>query len=305
MAENIFSSRLQRMVWCSALLLAASSAAAAVITGTANEVAPNVRHPNGNIYDQVLLTGTAATVQNDPGQITRVSWVDLNSDIVQAEFGGAGSLTITLAGSSGPAPATKYNQPLVSYMRGHASLTVVGSDATTVISIYSVGTLTALNQSLFRSGEMYDGVADVQNLTIVANPINPNGSTFGAIRAGDAHFWGTSGVVGISATNIQVQDIVVIGDLWANDTATPVLTFGRASQFAAMTVAGGDLSQPNGQPILATGYAYSVNMTEGRTSNNLVLPQQWPRAQLLRDSGLETLPSTPTAIFPENPQPLR
>lgn len=32
----------------------------------------NIRHPNGNVYDQVLLTGAAATVTADPGQVTRI-----------------------------------------------------------------------------------------------------------------------------------------------------------------------------------------------------------------------------------------
>ena len=292
------------MGWCCSLLLAANSAAAAVVTGAATEVASNVRHPNGNIYDQVLLIGSAATVQNDARQITRVSWVDLNDDIVQVEYAGAGSLTLALDAATGPAPARKYNQPTVSYMKGHASLTIVGSDATTAIGIYSVGTLTALNPALFRTGEMYDGIADLQSLTIVANPLNPNGSTFGGIWAGNAHFWGTSGVVGIIATKVQVQDIVVIGDLWAIDTATPMLTVGSASQFGAVTIAGGDLSQPNGKPIQATGYAYGVNLVEGRTSNNVVLPAQAPRAQLMRDGGLETLPTQSRPIFFENPQPL-
>lgn len=290
------------MAWCWCLLLAASSATAAVVTGSANEVAPNVRHPNGNTYDQVLLTGTAATVRSDPGQVTRVSWIDLNDDILQAEFGGAGALTITLAGSSGPAPAQRYVQPGVSYMKGHASLSIVDSDATTIINIFSVGTLTALDQSLFRRGEMYDGIADLQNLTIVASPVNPNGSVFGAIRAGNVHFWGTSGTVGIAATKVHVQDVVNVGDLWAIDAANPVLTFGSFSQFGGLFIAGGNLSQPNGKPILATGYAYGVYMAEGRTSNNLVLPRQWARAQLMRDSGLETLPSQPSGPFIENPQ---
>jgi len=279
-------------------MLAASSAMAAVVTGSATEVASNVLHPNGNIYDQVLLTGASATVKSDPGQITRVAWVDLNDDIVQAEFAGAGELTVALLdGASGPALAYKYNQSVL-YMRGHALLSIVHSDATTVIGLYSVGTATAVNQSIFRPGQMYDGIADLQSLRIIADPVNPNGSTFGQIRAGNAHFWGTSGIVGIAAANVQVQDNVIIGDLWAIDAATPVLTVGQSSQFGAVTVAGGDLAQPNGKPIVATGYRYQVNMVEGCTSNNVVLPAQTPRAQLMLDTGeVVTLPVTPGGPF--------
>src|SRR5262245_23685258 len=58
----------------------------------------NISHPNGNVYDQVLLKASAITVTADPGQVTRVSFLDLSGDIVQAEFGGAGTLTISLDG---------------------------------------------------------------------------------------------------------------------------------------------------------------------------------------------------------------
>jgi hypothetical protein len=282
------------------LTFLSSGATAAVVTGNALEFNPNITHPNGNVYDQVLMTGTTATVKTDPGQVVRVSFVDLNDDIIQVEFGGAGTLTVALAAATGPAAAKKYNQPGVLYMKGHAALTVSDSDATTNISVFSVGTMTALDPGLFRTDEFYDGIADLQNLVIVANPVNPNGSTFGAIRMGNVQFWGTSGIVGISATKIQVQDVVRVGDLWALDTATPTLTFGSASQFGSVDVAGGDLSQPNGSAVQAQGYFYSVNPTSGRTSNNILLPAQALRVQLQRDSGVETFPSN-RPPFNENP----
>jgi hypothetical protein len=264
-------------------------------------VGTNLLHPNGNIYDQVLLTGVSATVRSDPGQVARISFVDLNGDIVQVEFSGAGSLTIDLAAATGPAPAKKYNQAGVSYMTGHAALTILGSDATTNVGIFSVGTATAVNQSLFKAGEMYDGIADVQNIRIIVDPTKPNGATFGGIRAGNAQFWGTSGSVGILATQVQVQDVVVIGDLWTIDAANPVLTFGVSSQFGGVTIAGGDLSQPNGKPIEATGYEYGVYMAEGRTSGGLVLPQQQPRAQLSRGGIYYTIPISTGPVFPGFP----
>lgn len=98
----------------------------------------DIRHPNGNAYDQVLLTGPACTVTADPGQVTRVSFIDLSDDIVQIEFSGAGSLTVRLEQPTGPANPLKYNQA-VGYMKGHASFYLVGADATTNVSIFSVG----------------------------------------------------------------------------------------------------------------------------------------------------------------------
>lgn len=51
---------------------------------------------NNNTFDQVALQGAAATITADPLQITRMSFVDLNDDIVQVEFSGAGSLSLVL-----------------------------------------------------------------------------------------------------------------------------------------------------------------------------------------------------------------
>ena len=49
----------------------------AAITGQGTEVLSNVVHSNGNVYDQVLMTGSSVTVTADAGQVTRVSFLDL------------------------------------------------------------------------------------------------------------------------------------------------------------------------------------------------------------------------------------
>ena len=72
---------------------------------------PDIVHPGtGFTYDQILLGGPAASVTADPGQILRISYIDLNDDIVQVEFSGAGTLSLVLDAASGPALPTKYNQ---------------------------------------------------------------------------------------------------------------------------------------------------------------------------------------------------
>lgn len=253
------------------LVLTIADLPAASVTGQAIEVASNIRHPNGNIYDQVLLQGTSATIRNDPDQITRISFIDLSDDIVQVEFGGAGSLTVTLESATGPAPAVNYHQPSVLYMRGMATVRISGSDATTWLTIFSVGRITALDQTLFHSDVTYDGWADLALVDIVPNPENPNGSTFGGIRAGNTHFWATKGYAGIWAPSIQLQDSVLVSDVSAYDDATPVLVFGRFSQFGLVRVAGGLLKQPNGR-ALVLDYRCSIAMTSGTNSHGLVIP---------------------------------
>jgi len=229
----------------------------------------DITHPNGNVYDQVLMKTSAITVTADAGQVTRVSFLDLQGDIVQAEFSGAGSLSISLDNFTGPAAPTKYIQPGIQYVSGLATFTVQGADSTTNFSVFSVGSATALNQTLFDTTHTGgDNFATVQRLAIVANPNNPNGSTFGGINAGNAVFTGSSGVVGISAANVQVQSAVKIADLDATGTANPTLIFGTASQFGDILVTGGDLIQTNGKAINDTGsYHYGIQLVAGTTSS--------------------------------------
>ncbi len=254
------------------------------ILGGGTEVGSNIVHANGNVYDQVLMTGSAVSVTADAGQITRVSFLDLSGDIVQVEFSGAGLLNVSLDSDSfkGAAEATNYNQPGVKYVTGLASFTILGSDASTNFSVFTVGSATAhngLNNPIF-AGDKLGGnnLADIQRLTIVADPANANGSAFGGIRAGNAVFAGSSGVAGISAANVAVQNVVVIGDIYATGSATPSLNFGANSQFGSVTVAGGDLVNAN--RISNPGYAYNVVLNAGTTSGGATLPAQDTLGQL-------------------------
>ena len=232
----------------------------------------DIVHANGNVYDQVLMKTSAISVSNDANQITRVSFLDLQGDIVQAEFSGAGTLAVSLDQATGPAAATNYAQPGVLYMSGLASFSIQGSDSTTNFTLFTVGSGTAHNGQL---NPIFDGgltggnnTADVARLTIVANPANPNGSNFGGIRAGNAIFSNSSGPTGISAANVHIQDVVVVGDINATGTATPTLIFGANSQFGSVTVSGGGLVSSNGAAINNTGsYVYDISLAAGTKSN--------------------------------------
>ncbi len=116
-----------------------------------------------------------------------------------------------------------------------------------------------------------NNVADVQRLTIVADPSNANGSTFGGIRAGNTVFGGSAGVVGISAANVQVQDTVVIGDINTTGSGLPTLTFGSSSNFATLRVAGGDLQ--NGNSLISSGIR-AISYTAGTDSAGRAIPAQ-------------------------------
>ncbi len=271
-------------------------------SGSSPDSYQNITAPNGNVYDQVLMTGASVTVTADAGQVTRVSFLDLSGDIVQAEFGGKGTLTISLDQFKAAAPADKYNQPGVSYVSGLATFTIQGEDASTNFGVFSVGTATANGGAvnlLFAGGKTGgNGVADVAKLLIVADPQNPGGfSTMGGIRAGNAVFADSLGVVGISAQNVQVQGPVIIGDIDASNAGVPSLVFGAQSQFATLVVAGGDLLQSNNVSIQTGGALGSVAINTVNSQDGTNASGTTVRSQVIPTN----IPNTTTATFANAP----
>jgi hypothetical protein len=272
-------------------------ASAAKVAGSGTELLPgNIRHPNGNTFDQVLLTGTAETITADSGQVTRTSFIDLNDDIVQIEFSGAGSLSIVLDQASGPAAPLNYEQPTVGYMKGHAGIIITGADETTNMSVLTVGRATAFDRTggfnilqaigpannpdnngspLFvgRGATRYDGIADLAYIAISS----PTGK-FGGLRASNASFFATRGFTGIYAPGIAFQGPVFVGDINAFDAATPVLLLGSAED---VRITGGDLAQSNNSAVQVSGFS-RLNFTAGGDSGGHTLPAQTNRAVLLQ-----------------------
>lgn len=241
------------------------------VLGAGQEVGSNIVHPNGNVYDQTLLTGSAVTLTADPGQVSRASWVDMNNEIVQVEFSGAGTLSIVLAVPSGPAPAQNYNQPGVAYMKGHAGLVITGANRSTNVSIFSVGRMTAVNQAIFRDDVNYEGVANLAFLAILSDD-----GGFGGIRAGNANFWSTRGVTGIFAPRVHFYGPVYLCEITATEDATPMLLLGSASD---TRITGGDLLQTNGRAVQVSGLT-QLRFTAGSTSDGQILPALACRGRL-------------------------
>jgi len=246
-----------------------------IISGSGTVVLTDVHHPNGNIYDQVLMTGPSVTVAADPGQVVRVSFLDINDDITQVEFAGSGMVSIDLdsATYSPPAPPVKYIQPGVNYVKGHATVHVQNAAADTFINIFSVGRANAVNQSLFPAGMTYDAMADIQLLRV-------DGSQLGAIYAGNVRFSSDSDATGIQAPATAVLHRVVVGDINASDAASPLLRLGDGSTLdqdgGAVLVAGGRLIQSNGAPLdisSATGNPLAhINAVAGTLSSGDPVP---------------------------------
>ena len=242
-----------------------SAAAAAAEAAT---VAEDIVHPNGNVYDQVLMSTEKVTVQADPGQITRVSFLDENDDIVMAEFSGSGALEVSIdpVTFQNAAPPVKYNQPDVSYAKGRARFKITDAKSDTWFSVFSLGSLNVVNASLLKDGETYDGIANVASLEII------NSEEMGGILAGNAVFSDNKLNVGISAGNVRVLNRVIIGDIDAKETAFPVLSFDPGSQFGQLIVAGGDLVQTNETAINlnsnSVGPGFSSIITQANFRSN-------------------------------------
>lgn len=284
-------------------------ASLAKVAGLGTEVGPNTPHPNGNVYDQVLLQGSAATITADANQVTRMSFIDLTNDIVQIEFTGAGTLSLVLDNPTGPAAPTSYNQPGTVYMKGHPSIVVTGANETSNLSIFTVGRATAFDPTgafnivqpissannpanngspLFQgqSATVYDGVADIASISIVST----NGK-FGGVRAANASFYATKGTTGLYAPGVQFTGPVYVSDINAFATASPVLILGSC---ADVRITGGDLLQSNAQPVKISGVT-QLKFTAGATSGNIALPVQNNKA-VLQQNGTDV--TTQLVVYP-------
>lgn len=237
----------------------------------------NIRHPNGNIYDQFLLTGTAGTITADPGQIARISFLDPQNDIVQLEMSGAGALTVQLAAASGPMAPALYNQAGVSYMRGSPLVVLAGADASTHVSIYSVGRLT--NPGVTRADVVYDEWADVRAFGVLAP-----GGALGGLHMGNARYSSDSGIVGLYAPTVATSGVIAVHDIAASQSGQPMLRFAPGGT-VAVRIAGGGLAQPNARPIDAAGLI-EVTMEAGQGSSGQAAPAQVIRG-LLRVDGVD------------------
>ncbi|HVU23771.1 MAG TPA: family 16 glycosylhydrolase [Opitutus sp.] len=279
-----------------AVILGVSSTDAVV--GDGDVLGRDVLHPNGNHFDQVLLTGPAESITTDSavGRITRTSYLDLNDDIVQVEFAGHGTLSLVLTAASGPALPVNYNQA-VNYMKGHAGIVIVGADETTNLSVFAVGRATAFdptgtynfllpitdtnnpanNGSPYFDGHGatdYDGVADIAFIAIASTD-----GKFGGLRTANARYYATQGFTGVYAPGVAFQGPVYVGNIDGHDDATAVLRVGSVDD---ARVTGGDLFQDNGQPVRVEGLTH-LKFTAGTDAAGHTLPAQSNRAVLEQD----------------------
>ncbi len=245
-----------------------------VLNGMGDIAGENIQHPNGNVFDQILLTGESIQLQARPGQITRVSFMDETEDIVQVEFSGTGTFTVTLDPATylPPAIPPRYNQA-VEYVTGKPSAVIEGADSSTFFSIFTVGSINAVNQALFPEGQVYDAQADVTLVEVI------NSMGMGGMQLSNTVFSGSTGKTGVDARGVPIAVRLTVGDIDADGDAVPHLLFGEGSFTVAagnpgLRITGGDLFQTNGASVVVvesgsttTGFETLITQNNFKSDN--------------------------------------
>ncbi len=281
-----------------AVITVAAPSVPLVLDGSGDIAGENIQHANGNVFDQILLTGESVQLQAKPGQITRVSFMDENEDIVQVEFSGNGTFTVTLDPATflPPAIPPRYNQA-VEYVTGKPSVVIDGADANTFFSIFTVGRINAFNQALFPEGQVYDAQADVTLVEVI------NSTGLGGVQLSNTVFSGSTGKVGVDARGVPIAVRLTVGDIDADGDAVPHLLFGEGSFTVpagnpGLRITGGDLEQTNGTSIVvaesgSTTTGFDTLITQNNfKSDNTPQPTQSINATFSNEDGDEITVTT-------------
>ncbi len=274
-----------------AVITVAAPSVPLVLDGSGDIAGENIQHANGNVFDQILLTGESVQLQAKPGQITRVSFMDETEDIVQVEFSGNGTFTVTLDPATflPPAIPPRYNQA-VEYVTGKPSVVIDGADANTFFSIFTVGRINAFNQALFPEGQVYDAQADVSLVEVV------NSTGLGGVQLSNTVFSGSTGRVGVDARGVPIAVRLTIGDIDASGDAVPHILFGSGSFTVpagnpGLRITGGDLLQTNGAAVVvaesgSTTTGFDTLITQNNfKSDNTPQPTQSINATFANEDG--------------------
>ncbi len=270
-----------------------------VLDGAGDIAAENIQHPNGNVFDQILLTGESIQLQARPNQITRVSFMDETEDIVQVEFSGTGSFTVTLDPTTFLAPAIppRYNQA-VEYVTGKPSVIIDGAAANTFFSIFTVGSINAVNQALFPEGQVYDAQADITLVEVV------NSTGMGGMQLSNTMFSGSTGKVGVDARGVPIAVRLTIGDIDASGDAVPHLLFGEGSFTVpagnpGLRITGGDLLQTNGAAVVVAESGSTTTGFDTLITQNNFKSDNTPQPTLSIDATFANEDGDPIEVVPE------
>jgi hypothetical protein len=228
--------------------------------------------PNRAVFDELRIYGTSATITAAPNKVMRVVFVDNFGVLVNADFRGAGRLTIELPHSELIKVPGRDAKHTVRYRKGLAALSIGGADRTTSLSVYA-----ARRQLPGHNNANWGTRNDTAHIASIS--IASRDGRFGALRTGNVNYVGREGIVGVHAPDTVFTGFVNLGDIQAFGKARPELRFGGVRE---ARVTGGDLFQPNGRAVEVSGIA-QLKFVEGRTAHGVRLPARRNRALLESD----------------------
>ena len=227
----------------------------------------------GNTYNGFELSGMSGTFSSIGGEITRISFLDPDGDLIFAEFGSDDAnttLAIDLENFQGAQPSP-YNQPGTTYVQGLPRFTIENSTSLTFFSVFSLGNDTArvdvalINNNTF-TGDV-DGIADIKSITVTG--AGGGAGNIGGINAANAVFTDMDGVIGIDAEDISVDSFLFVGDMSPSGTSEPRIRISADSMISEILINGGDLAETTGALQIDTNgivYTFPIKATDGQRS---------------------------------------
>ena len=103
----------------------------------------------------------------------------------------------------------RYNQQ-VEYVTGKPSVVIEGADSSTFFSIFTMGSINAVNQALFPEGQVYDAQADITLMKVI------NSTGMGGMQLSNTVFSGNTGKVGVDARGVSIAVRLTVGDVDAD-----------------------------------------------------------------------------------------
>ncbi len=202
--------------------------ASIILSSQGRTAGENIQHPNGNVFDQVMLTEPSIKLRANPNQINRFSFMDEDGGHCASRILGRRYLYRQSRPSylHPPAFPSRYNQE-VEYVTGMPSVVIEGADSSPFFSIFTVGRINVVNQALFPEGVVYDAERSSPWVVVI------NSTGMGGIQLSNTVFSGSPGKVGIDARGVSIAVRLTFGDIDTDGDAVPLLLFSESSFTAA------------------------------------------------------------------------
>jgi hypothetical protein len=216
-------------------------------------------------YNGFELRGSTVTLRSVAGEVTRLSFLDINGDVVFVDFSSDSSdteVSVTLEDYMDPLDGSPYNQPDSWYAMGLATVHVVNPTEMTWLKVTSIGNdETLVDPMIVMEDSFMDGPNGWAEIRAIDVHHDAGMGSIGMIDAANVSFRAMDGVIGIDAMDTVVMMALSIGDLTIPEMGTAMAYLRISGDSLAMgdmvieeiLIAGGDLAQSTGDNQVDTG----------------------------------------------------